>query len=148
MSYKGFFKPKNPSKYVGDPTNIIYRSNLELRFMLFLDSHPSIKSWQSEELWIPYIHPKDKRVHRYFPDFIVESVKENGETITEVIEVKPYKQTIEPVMKRDKYGKVSKQFIRDAFIWAINDAKWKAARQYCTKNNYTFRQLTEKDLKV
>ena len=26
MSYKGYFKPKNPKKYKGDPTNIIYRS--------------------------------------------------------------------------------------------------------------------------
>ncbi|NDB85179.1 MAG: head completion protein, partial [Alphaproteobacteria bacterium] len=30
MAYKGKFNPKNPNKYKGDPTNIIYRSRWEL----------------------------------------------------------------------------------------------------------------------
>ena len=31
--YKGKFKILNPKKYMGNPTNIIYRSLMELRFM-------------------------------------------------------------------------------------------------------------------
>ena len=68
-TYKGVFKPKNPSKYRGDPTNIIYRSRWELLFMRYLDNNSGIKEWASEELIIPYRSPIDGRVHRYFPDF-------------------------------------------------------------------------------
>jgi len=28
---QGFFKPKYPEKYKGDPTNIVYRSGYELK---------------------------------------------------------------------------------------------------------------------
>ena len=69
MAYKGKFKPHNPFKYVGDPTNIIYRSLWELRFMRYLDSHPNVTQWASEEITIPYFSPVDKKIHRYFPDF-------------------------------------------------------------------------------
>jgi len=41
-TYKGLFKPKNPKKYNGDSTNIIYRSSWELRVMKWLDEHPKV----------------------------------------------------------------------------------------------------------
>jgi len=53
MSYKGKFRPKNPNKYKGNPSNIIYRSLLERRFMVYLDNNPSILKWQSEEIIYP-----------------------------------------------------------------------------------------------
>ena len=33
MAYKGKFKPKHTKKYKGDPTQIIYRSLWERKFM-------------------------------------------------------------------------------------------------------------------
>ena len=33
MAYKGPFRPRNPEKYKGDPTGIIYRSRWELMVM-------------------------------------------------------------------------------------------------------------------
>ena len=63
-TYKGFFKPKNPQKYRGDPTNIIYRSGWELKLMLYLDEHKDVVNWGSEELIIPYRSPIDGKVHR------------------------------------------------------------------------------------
>lgn len=147
MSYKGVFKPKNPHKYKGNVSKIIYRSSLELRFMNFLDKHPSVVSWQSEELWVPYRSPKDKRIHRYFPDFIVEFRRKDGTTITEMIEVKPFRETLEPEIKRTKgSNRVTRQSLRALFIWGINSAKWKAAREYCINNDWHFRLLTEKNL--
>jgi hypothetical protein len=44
---KGKFKPKNPQKYKGNVTNIIYRSSWELRLMSYLDNHKNIISWGS-----------------------------------------------------------------------------------------------------
>ena len=67
-SYKGFFKPKNPSKYKGDPTNIIYRSSWEKQCMIYFDNKTEIYQWQSEELFIPYKHPITGKYHRYYPD--------------------------------------------------------------------------------
>jgi len=72
MLHQGYFKPKNPQKYKGDPTNIIYRSGWELKFMLYVDSHPEILEWGSEEFSIPYRSPIDGRIHRYFPDFYIK----------------------------------------------------------------------------
>lgn len=146
MSYKGIFKPRNPQKYKGDPSRIIYRSNLELRMMNFLDTHSSVISWQSEEMWVPYRSPKDKRIHRYFPDFIVETMSANGEIVKQMIEVKSFRETIEPNVKKLPNGRYSRQTLRALLIWGINQAKWKAAREYCQKQNMTFKLITEKEL--
>jgi hypothetical protein len=42
MSYKGWFRPKNPIKYKGDAANIVYRSSWELRVMKHLDIDPNV----------------------------------------------------------------------------------------------------------
>ena len=71
--YKGKFKPSNPKKYVGNPANIIYRSSWEKKFMFYCDTNPDILQWASEEMAIPYYNPIDKKVHKYYPDFIVKT---------------------------------------------------------------------------
>ena len=64
MAYSGRFTPRNPSKYVGDSTNIIYRSSWECRLMDWFDRNPDIVSWASEELIIPYKSPVDNKFHQ------------------------------------------------------------------------------------
>ena len=71
MAYKGRFRPKDPNKYKGDPTKIIYRSLWEFKVFKWMDSHPDVIRWQSEEVIDTYRSPIDGRVHRYFPDLIV-----------------------------------------------------------------------------
>ena len=68
MSYKGKYKPSRPKKYKGDPTNIIYRSLWERKFMKYCDSTTNVLEWGSEELALPYRSPIDNKVHRYFPE--------------------------------------------------------------------------------
>ena len=48
MAYKGKFKPKHTKKYKGDPTQIIYRSLWERKFMEYCDLTENISQWQSE----------------------------------------------------------------------------------------------------
>ena len=60
MAYQGKFRPRNPSKYAGDPTNIIYRSHWELKLMSYLDKHTHVMKWSSEEVVIPYKSPIDE----------------------------------------------------------------------------------------
>ena len=142
MAYKGKFKPKNPEKYKGDPTNIIYRSLWEMRFMRYLDQHQDIINWASEEVIIPYISPVDKRVHRYFPDFWVKMRSYDGAINTMIIEIKPSKETKIP----KKPEKLTRRFINEARTYSVNTAKWKAAEQFCNDRNWQFKVLTEKEL--
>ena len=93
---KGLYKPKFPEKYKGNPCNIVFRSSWEYKLMKYFDLSGNIVQWQSEELWIPYRSPIDRKVHRYFPDFLICVVDKNGNKTTKIIEVKPKKQTIPP----------------------------------------------------
>jgi len=135
---KGKFQPKNPSKYLGNPTNIIYRSKWELDLMIYFDKNDDIVGWGSEELIVPYRSPADNKIHRYFPDFIVKNKK--NQTI--VIEVKPYQQTQQPKAPKQK----NKEFVNEVLTYAINQAKWKAADDYCKDRGYRFQILTEKEI--
>jgi hypothetical protein len=143
MAYKGRFSPKNPKKYKGDPTNVIYRSLWELRVMKYLDDNPAILEWSSEELAIPYICPTDNRMHRYFPDFIVKVATKSG-IQTMILEVKPKKETREPIKKK----RVTKQYITEVMTWGKNQAKWKAATEYCADRGWTFKLITEDHLGI
>lgn len=143
MAYKGPFKPRNPQKYKGDPTNIIYRSRWELMVMQKLDSHPDVLEWSSEEIIIPYISPIDNRRHRYFPDFFVKRRGRNGIVECLLIEVKPYAQTKQPAVQK---GKPTKRYLNEVYTWGINSAKWKYAEAYCKERGWKFIKITEKDL--
>jgi hypothetical protein len=144
MAYKGRFRPDNPEKYKGNPTNIIYRSLWELKFMRYLDSHPRIIQWSSEEIIIPYVSPVDRRVHRYFPDFWVKLEDKDGNINTMLVEIKPLKQVKEPVIQE----KVTKRYLNEVMTYGINMAKWKAAKEFCADRNWIFKILTEKELGV
>jgi hypothetical protein len=144
MSYKGKFRPKSPTKYIGDPTNVIYRSLWELRLMRYFDEHPSVLGWGSEEVIIPYRSPVDNRIHRYFPDFIVKMREASGAVTTLVIEVKPDKQTKAPVKKTEK----SRRYINEVLTYGVNQAKWRAAEEFCKDRNWKFKIMTEHDIGV
>lgn len=144
MSYKGYFKPKNPQKYRGNPTNIIYRSRWELKLMSHLDDHPDVVEWSSEEFFIPYRSPVDGKIHRYFPDFYVKKINREGLVETVIIEVKPLAQTMEP----KKQPKPSRKYITEVMTYGVNQAKWKAAREFCADRRWTFHIFTEKELGI
>jgi len=112
-----------------------------LRVMKYLDDHPSVLWWVSEELPIPYRSPIDQKVHRYFPDFIVRLKQADNKEITVVLEVKPYKQTQKPTQKRQ-----TKRFIQEAMTYAVNQEKWRAADLFCKEHGWQFKIITEKEL--
>ena len=144
MAYRGKYYPSFPRKYKGDPTNIIYRSLWERKFMVYCDKNTKILEWGSEEIALPYISPHDSRVHRYFPDFYIKVQENTGKIKRYLIEVKPLKQTVRP--KKPK--RQSKGYIREAFEYARNQAKWKAAREYCADRMWEFKVITEKELDI
>tara|TARA_B100000575_G_scaffold172157_1_gene137900 strand:+ start:1009 stop:1443 length:435 start_codon:yes stop_codon:yes gene_type:complete len=144
MSYKGKYYPSFPRKYKGDPTNIIYRSLWERKFMVYCDKNDNILEWASEEIAIPYRSPVDNRVHRYFPDFYMKVKERGGKIKRYVIEVKPAKQTKPPV----KPKRQTKGYIREAYEYAKNQAKWKMAREFCADRQWEFKVVTEKELGI
>ena len=144
MSYKGKYYPSYPRKYKGDPTNIIYRSLWERKFMVYCDKNESILEWASEEIAIPYRSPIDNRVHRYFPDFYMKVQERGGKVKRYMIEVKPAKQTNPPV----KPKRQTKGYIREAYEYAKNQAKWKMAREFCADRQWEFKVVTEKELGI
>lgn len=145
MKYKqGFFKPRNPEKYKGDPTNITYRSQWELKFMAYIDNHPNVIWWKSEEVIVPYRSPIDNKIHRYFPDFVIFMINKDGRKETVMIEIKPKSQTLEPI----KQSKKTKKYINEVYTWGINQAKWKAAAEYCADRGWKFQIMTEDHLGI
>jgi hypothetical protein len=142
MAYQGIFRPKNPKKYVGDSNNIVYRSSWECRVMNWFDQNDDIVSWASEELIVPYKSPIDNRFHRYFPDFIVKVKTRDGTMKTLMIEVKPKKQTIPPEPRK----RVTKQYVTEVTTYGVNQAKWKAAHEYCLDRGWEFKIMTEEHL--
>ena len=136
--YKGVYRPINPEKYVGNPKRIIYRSMWEKKVMMKLDRNPDIIKWASEELSIPYTNPIDRKRHRYYPDFVVENKR--GQKM--MIEVKPSRQMKKPVRKKRK----TKRYIRESLTYIKNMSKWRAAKEYCDKNDMEFKFITEFDI--
>jgi len=125
---KGYFKPRNPAKYRGNPSNIIYRSGWELKLMLWLDGRSDVINWGSEEVVIPYRSPIDGRLHRYFVDFIVTTINKEG-----------IKETTNPR---------NRKYISEVMTWGVNEAKWKAATEYCKDRGWKFQIFTEKELGI
>ena len=144
MSYKGRYQPNNPLKYKGNFRNIIYRSLWELKFMKYCDSNPNILEWGSEEFWLPYRSPLDNKVHRYFPDFYIKVKENTGKIKKYIIEVKPQRQCMEPKPQKKK----TRTYIYEVREYAKNQAKWKAAEEYCLDRGYEFKILTEKELGI
>jgi len=135
--YTGLFRPKNPSKYKGDCTNIIYRSSYELKFMNWCDLNNEILEWGSEEISIPYRSPLDKKIHRYYPDFYIKIGDKRY-----LVEIKPYRFTQEPIVPKRK----TQRFINEVMQWGVNTAKWKCAEEFCLDRGWEFMLITEKEL--
>ena len=142
MAYKGKYKPQNPSKYLGDPSKVVYRSLWERRFMVYCDTKDSVLKWGSEEIVVPYVSPIDGKTHRYFVDFIVHLVDKKGKTRTLLIEVKPKKYCSPP----EKKSRTTRKYLREVQLWGVNSSKWKAAQEFAEDRGWSFMILTEDHL--
>ena len=129
--------PKNPGKLVGNKQPQ-YRSSWELRIMSFLDNHPNVIQWGSECIRIPYTNPLTGKSTVYVPDFLVRYQDKNGTQRTELVEVKPKKETFMEAAKSR----------RDKAYVLLNTAKWAAAMQWCSRNGVHFRVLNEDNIFV
>ena len=131
----GKYTIKNQEKYIGKraPT---YRSSWEFTFCSFCDNNPAVVNWASEAIQIPYFNPVSGKQTIYVPDFLIVYVDTNQRKHTELVEIKPTKETTMESAKS----------YRDKLSVAINLAKWAAADSWCRANNMRFRVVTEYDI--
>jgi hypothetical protein len=132
---QGVFKLKNPKKYVGQGQPR-YRSGWEFSFFQFCDNNDAVTEWASEAISIKYLHPFTHKVTTYVPDVFMRYRTKNNKLCTELIEIKPRKQSVIEGRMTEK----------DRIIVAINHAKWAAARAWCQRAGIVFRVLNEDSL--
>ena len=131
----GKYQIKNPEKYMGKRLPN-YRSSWEFTFMAFCDNNPAVLNWASESIQIPYFNPVSGKQTIYVPDFLIVYVDAHQRKHTELVEIKPTKETTMESAKS----------YRDKLMVAINMAKWAAADNWCKANNIRFRVVTEFDI--
>jgi len=144
IKYKGKYTPEHPVKYMGNSSNIVYRSMWERRCMKYFDVNPSVLQWSSEEVVIPYYDSMSKKVRRYFPDFLIKVKTATGESTTHLIEVKPSKDLRPPVGGR---GKKKSTVLYEMKAYRMNRDKFASARKWCDERGIIFDVWTEKHLK-
>lgn len=99
-----------------------YRSGWEQKYMEHLDANPDVSTWSYEKLVIEYVsNQKTKKIRKYYPDFQVEY--KDGTKV--VIEIKPSRKLDQATIVK----------------------KIRAAKEWCTINNMTYKVLTEHELK-
>lgn len=141
---QGKYIPVNPQKYIGDHSNIVFRSSWERAFLHFVDTNPNVLRYASEEVVIPYVSPLDNKWHRYFVDFYVEIKHPDGQISRRIIEIKPFSQTQKPREAKRK----TKRFQKELATFIVNKAKWEAAEKFAKERGLKFQILTEYDLGI
>ena len=74
-----------------------------------------------------------------------QRLQEGTKIIKYLVEIKPYKQTVPPVVsKRKKQSTI----LYEQRTFAVNQCKWAAAEKYAKKRNMKFIILTENELNI
>lgn len=140
---QGKYRPRNPQKYQGDPTDIVFRSSWEKIAFKMLDEHPACIAWSSETVVVPYISPIDQKYHRYFIDLKAVFKYPDGSKKTFLVEIKPAAQREPPKNTRNQ-----KRLVEETETYLVNQAKWKAADKFAKQYGYEFMVMDEYDLGI
>jgi len=138
MAYRGKYRVKNPKKYKGDSTNVVFRSLWERHTFRWLDENDEIVEWNSEEVVILYLCKTDKKYHRYFIDIYFKA--RNGKKY--LIEIKPKNQTLPPKQPARK----TKRYVTEVMTYIKNQSKWEAAQAFAMDRGYIFQVWHEDTL--
>ena len=141
------FIPKNPEKVVGG--EILCRSSWETKLADWCDRNPIAANINElHKYHLDITNPINWPVNNYYPDFYMQIQNQDGSVKTLLIEVKPYAQTQPPkqISENAKLKDV-RAFNNQAKTYIQNDAKWKAAREWCKLHNIEFVVFTEHELK-
>jgi hypothetical protein len=146
MYHQGKYELINSDKYLGDPTNIWYRSGWEQKLYRWADVSEDILKWNVEGTTIPYEMEENGnwKTHRYYPDIYCEIKKPNGTTTKALIEIKPSAELAPPIMPKKLTGKSLENHEYRLRTYLKNINKWTAAKDFCERRGIEFVLLTEK----
>ena len=142
---QGYFKPKNPTKYVG-PEPIIYRSSWERKFMMWCDVNEGVIMWSSEPVEIPYWSKLHNKKRTYYPDFYIKIKKHDGNIEHILVEIKPESQIKKPKPPTTNSRKALKNYKFLAEQYVVNRDKYSAAQEFANGRGWRFVVMTEKSL--
>lgn len=158
-SYKqGFYQLKNPDKYIENTCRLdprpFFRSSYEERLFVWADLNQNVVKWCSECIvikykmmdWVEKLGKFKEKEHKYYTDLYCEIKDNEGKIVKYLIEIKPYKQTLEPKKPLKKTTKANRNYLTEQAIYQKNTAKWNAARNYCKEHGILFKLLTDKDI--
>lgn len=132
--------------------------------MIYLDDNPLVVRWASEPVPVQYLNPitnleyckknglntkdpKNWKLSNYFTDFWMELKQSDGSVKKIFIEIKPHSQTQPPKTVNESAPlKEQKRFIKEAQTYAVNHAKWTAAKKYFNERGCDFVVFTERTL--
>ena len=140
---QGTYRPVDGSKFKGKK-HPRYLSSWELKFFKWCDRNPHVIQWSSESVCLPYVSPVDGKMHRYFVDNTVH-IREGNKIQKYLIEIKPHKQTQAPTTHGNKKQST---ILYETATFAVNQAKWNSAKEWCNNNGYVFQIVTEKDFNL
>lgn len=138
---QGYYKPHNPSKYIG-PGPIIYRSSWERKFCHWCDHNEDVINWVSEPFSIKYFNILDNKFHNYFPDFYVK-MKKDGKIEEYVVEIKPKAQLKKPQPPKRKTAKAIENYKYGYETYVRNLCKTDALNKAAAQRNFKVMLLTE-----
>lgn len=140
---QGYFTPQNPDKYKGDSSAVIYRSSWELKFLQYCDNNDKVLEYAAEPLGIPYANPLNNRTSMYWIDCYMKTLNTDGSNTEWLIEVKPNKFLTPPAEPKRLTEKQVRAFAKHAKAYAVNSAKFAAARVYAAQHKMKFGIITE-----
>lgn len=162
--HQGNFIPKNKEKILklNNEGGIYYRSSLELKMMVWLDSSEKVKKWGAECIKVPYqlTHYEKNgdinlKSHNYYPDFYYELESNNGEIRKIIVEVKPKSDYNDVILLEQKRFEVPKDPTLKKLknieyrlkMAQKNMKKWETMINFCDKKGWNFIVITEETLK-
>jgi hypothetical protein len=148
--HQGYYKIQNPMKYIGNPSEIVYRSSWEYKFMTYCDLNTGVLKWGSEVFKIQYVDRLGQN-RIYIPDFYLETKNEQHDGLMNrfLVEVKPEKEIREPTIPN---GNISEKKLKsleyEIGVWQKNKYKWAYAMDWCKNRDIKFWLVTEEHLKL
>jgi hypothetical protein len=142
--HQGVYNLLNPQKFIGNPIDIKFRSSWEGAFCRYLDTNDRIIKWGCEQPIITYSDLRGK-VHRYYPDFYYEMVKNGDASNYErvIVEIKPTTELNPPEKPKNETGKALENYEYAVRTHIKNKLKWSAADEFAQKNGMRFVIITE-----
>jgi hypothetical protein len=120
-----------------------YKSSLELKAIRYCDFNKYITSFALEPFAIKYIKPTDGKQHRYYIDLFIEF--KTGDKF--LVEIKSKGETVPPKKPKKKTEKSIMNYQKALQTFAVNRAKWDAAKKFAESNQMKFIILTEDELR-